>query len=82
MRGDTGPVARSHYRQMKIIATQMSDGAIAYSIYGKRLNDGWQERHCLVRDILWRPPAMILTTEDVAEVLAHVLAEQRLPGID
>lgn len=82
MRGDHGRVARSHYRQIKLLVTQHSNGRLDYRLYGKKLNDGWQERHALVIDSLTQEPRALLTIEDVVEVLDAILREQRLPGID
>lgn len=82
MRGDNGRVARSNYRQIKLLVTQHSNGRLDYRLYGKKLEDGWQERHALVVDSLSVGPKALLTIEDVVECLLAVLREQTLPGID
>lgn len=73
-------VAQSNYRQVRVTVTQEINGNLSYRVYAKRLQDGWQERHCIASGAV-HYDAPIQSIEDALSAAIFAIQDQMLPGI-
>jgi hypothetical protein len=69
------PKAASLYRQLRLTATQETNGRLSYSLYAKPLNVAWHEHQCLVRGSVDGSDLPLRSMEDVLQVVVRLIEE-------